>query len=235
MTIVEGLGGDVRNTLHTACDGGTGRAIFIQRLHQALVALPLGVILDHADLLPDDALLLLHRLFGEVGNGHEGEKDLQILIELLRGGEIVAGDGVGSEGVRLSTVGGQHLQGVALLGVEHLMLEVVGDACRGVQPLTIANLKAHVHAAVGSAEQSIRAAEILLGDDADLQAVGQRMAVDTFANAGIGHHHTAASFPLRKNTVSRVQLAAASRIRWGVTACKAARSSSGVSSVSVAF
>ena len=168
MAIVEGLGGNVGDALHTACDGGTGGAIYIQRLHQALVALPLGVILDHADLLPDDALLLFHRLLGEVGNGHEGEKDLQILIELLRGGEIVAGDGVGGEGVGLSTVGGQHLQGVALLGVEHLMLEVVGDACGGVQPLPVTDLKAHVHAAVRSAEQGIGAAKILLGHDADL-------------------------------------------------------------------
>ena len=50
----------------------------IQGLHHPGVELPVGVVLDHADLLADDALLLGHALLGEIGDGDEGQQDLQI-------------------------------------------------------------------------------------------------------------------------------------------------------------
>ena len=47
---------------------------------------------------------------------------------MLGGVKIVSGDGVGGEGIGLGTVFGQLLQGVAVFGVELLMLQIVGDA-----------------------------------------------------------------------------------------------------------
>ena len=47
------------------------------------------------------------------------------------------------------------LEGVALLGVEHLVLEIVGDPGGGIQPLAIER-KAHVHAAVAGGKEARR-------------------------------------------------------------------------------
>ena len=216
MAVVQGLGRDLADALHAAGDGGAGGAVVIQALHELLIALPLGVILDHADLLADDALLLLHRPVGEIGHRYEGQQDLQILIELLGGAEIVAGDGVGGEGVGLGTVFRQLLQGVALGGVEHLMLQIVGDAGGGIQPLAV-QLELHVHAAVAGGEQGVLPLEALLGHDAHRQAVGQRLPAGGLADTGIVGQHALSSFPFRKNTVSSWQLWAAFWMRSGVT------------------
>ena len=50
----------------------TRAGLVVQGLHEALIHLPLRVILDHADLLADDALLLFHTFIGEIGDGHKG-------------------------------------------------------------------------------------------------------------------------------------------------------------------
>ena len=71
-------------------------------------------------------------LLREIGHGDEGEQDLQILPEVLRGVEIVPGHGVGSKSVGLSAIFRQFLEGVALLGIEHLVLQIVGDSGRRV-------------------------------------------------------------------------------------------------------
>ena len=127
MAVVQGLCRDLADALHAAGNGGAGGTVVIQALHQLLIALPFRVILDHADLLTDDALLLLHRLVGKVGNGHKGQQDLQVLIELFGRAEIVAGNGVGGKGVGLRAVFRQLLQGVALGGIKHFMLQIVGE------------------------------------------------------------------------------------------------------------
>ena len=184
MAVVQRLCRDLADALHRAGHGGAGGAGVVQRLHQPLVHLPFRIVLDHVDLLGNDALLLLHALLGEVGHGHEGQQNLQILVEFLRGVEVVAGDGVGRKGVGLRAVFRQLLQGVARLGVEHLVLQIVGDAGGGVQPLAV-QLKAHIHAAVAGGEHGVLAAIVLLGDDEHRQAVFQRCANDLLADAGI--------------------------------------------------
>ena len=216
MAIVQRLCRDLTDTFHAAGDRRAGGTVVIQPLHQLLIALPLGIVLDHADLLPDDALLLLHRLVGKIGYGDEGQQNLQVLIELLRGAEIVTGNGVGGKGIWLRAVFCQLLQRVALGGVEHLVLQIMGDARRGVQPLSV-QLEFHIHAAVAGGKQSIFPLEAFFRYDADRQAVGQRLPPGSLTDAVIVGQHTVSSFPFRKNTVSSRQLCAAFWIRSGVT------------------
>ena len=198
VALIERLRGDMGNALHRAGNGGSGGAVLIQCLHHAGVDLPVGVILDHTDLLADDALLLGNTLIRKIGHRHEGEKDLQILLKMLRRVEIVAGHGVGGEGVGLGAVFRQFLQGVALLGVEHLMLEIVGNARRGIQPLAV-QPEPGVHAAVARGEKGVLLGVARLGHYTDLQSVGQGLPVngltDPLVKALI---HSACSFPVRK-------------------------------------
>ena len=137
MAVVEGLRRDVGDALHGSGDGGPGGGDLIESPEQPGVNLPVGVVLDHADFLADDALLLVHALLGEVGDGDEGQQNLQIFVKVVRGVEVVPGHGVGGEGVGLCAVFRQFLKGVALLGVEHLVFQIVGNSGGGVHPLAV--------------------------------------------------------------------------------------------------
>ena len=98
----------------------------------------------------------------------------------------------------MGAVLGQLLEGVALLGVEHLVLQVVGDARGGVLPLA-AQPEAEVHAAVAHGEEGVASGVEGLVDHHHLQPVAQAAAEDLFPQAGIfGQIHARASFPLRK-------------------------------------
>ena len=94
----------------------------VEGREELLVDLPVGVILHHADLLGDDAPLLVHAFLSEVGDGDKAEEDLQVLLKVLRAVEVVARQGAGGEGVGLGPVFRQVLHGAAVLGVEHLVL-----------------------------------------------------------------------------------------------------------------
>ena len=131
--------------------------------------------------------------------------------------EIVGSDGVAGVGVGLGPTPGQVLHGAAVGGVEHLVLQIVGDAGRGIQPLAV-QPEAHIHAAVAGGEEGKFPGIAGLGHHADGQAVGQGLPDGLFPDAGVGKgFHQAPSFPCRKYTVSRVTLPAAARMRSGVT------------------
>ena len=217
MAVVQGLGGDLADALHGPGHGLADGAVTVQGLHHLAIDLPLGIVLDHADLLGDDALLLLHALVGEVGDGHEGQQNPEIVVKMLGAVEIVGSDGVAGVGVGLGPTPGQVLHGAAVGGVEHLVLQIVGDAGRGIQPLAV-QPEAHIHAAVAGGEEGKFPGIAGLGHHADGQAVGQGLPDGLFPDAGVGKgFHQAPSFPCRKYTVSRVTLPAAARMRSGVT------------------
>ena len=133
---------------------------------------PVGVVLDHADLLADDPPLLLHALPGEIGDGDEGEQGPQIFLEMLGGLKIVAGDGVAGEGVGRGSVGCQLLKGVALPGVEHLVLQIVGHSGRRVVPGPI-QLEAQVHSAIIGGKEGVLLLKFRFGKDKHIQPVVQ--------------------------------------------------------------
>ena len=148
---------------------------------------------------------------------------------MLRRVEVVGRHGVGGEGIGLRAVFRQFLKGVALPGVEHLVLQVMGDARRGVQPLAIQQ-EAGVHTAVAGGEEGILLGVAGLGDHADLQAVGQLLPADLFADALVKELlHASTSFPFRKYTVSRCTVSMAWQIRSAVMVSMARASASGVS------
>ena len=192
MATVQGLGSDVGDALHGAGHGDTGGALPVQGLQHPLIDLPLRVVLDHADLLSNDALLLGHALVGEVRHRHKGQQLPQIFVKMLRAVEVVGRHGVAGEGVRLGAVFGHLLHGVSVGGVEHLVFQIVGDACRGILPCAVL-LKAQVHAAVAG---GVFPGVAGLVDHIGRQAVFQAAEGHRLVNAGIIHPH--ASFPFRK-------------------------------------
>ena len=195
MAVVKGFRRNAGDAFHRARDGGPGGGDAVEGPEHPGVDLPVGVVLDHADLLGDDALLLGDALVRKVGNGDKGQEDLQVFVKVAGGIEVVAGHGVGGKGVGLRAVFGQFLEGVALLGVEHLVLQIVGDAGGGVQP-TAVQLEANVHAAVAGGEKGVFLGVVRLGNHADFQAVGQGFPVDGLAQAFIVDGlHASASFP----------------------------------------
>ena len=110
---VQSLLRDVGDGFHRAGHAGADGVMLIQGAQQIDEHRPVGVVLDHADLLADDPPLLLHALPGEIGDRDEGEQGPQIFLEMLGGLKIVAGDGVAGEGVGRGSVGCQLLKGVA--------------------------------------------------------------------------------------------------------------------------
>ena len=71
MAVIKRLGGYLGNALDRACDLVTHGVVLVEHTHQPVIYHIPGTVLDHADLLPDYALLLAHRLVGEVGGGHK--------------------------------------------------------------------------------------------------------------------------------------------------------------------
>ena len=198
MAGVEGVRGDVGDGLDGPGDGGADGVVVVEPLQHGEEHLVLRVVLDHADLLADDALLLVHALLGEVGDGDKGEENLQVLIEFLRALEVVARDGRAGEGVGAGPVGRQVLEGVAVLGVEHLVLQEVGHPRRGVPPLAV-QLKAHVHAAVIGGEKGVALLKLRLLVHIDVQAVLQLCVKNPLPQPGVFRTvHAFSSLPFRK-------------------------------------
>ena len=176
MAVVQGLGGDAGNGLHRPGHAQADGVVLIQPLHQVGEHLPVRVVLDHADLLADDPLLLVHALLGEVGDGDEGEEGLQVLLKLLGALEVVPGDGVAGKGVGGGPVGRQLLEGVALPGVEHLVLQVVGHPGGGVVPGPV-QAEPQVHTAVVCGEKGVALLKLGLGKYKHVKAVLQHLPV----------------------------------------------------------
>ena len=234
VTVIQRLCRDVGDALHRSGNAGPGGAVPVQSPHHTDVDLPVGVVLHHADLLTDDALLLSHALLGEIGNGHKGQQNFKVFLKVVGGVEIIAGHGVGGKRVGLRAVLRQLLEGVALLGVEHLVLQIVGDARRSVQPLAV-QAEAGVHAAVSGGEKGVFLGVAGLGHHVNLQSVGQGLPVDGLSQPLVkALLHSAVSFPRRKYTVSSSTDFMALKMRSGVTFRACSASSSGVSDCPVA-
>ena len=118
---------------------------------------------------------------------------------MFRGVKVIAGHGVGGEGVGFRAVLRQFLKGVALFRVEHLVFQIVGDARRGIQPLPL-QTEARIHAAVAGCKKGVFAGKAGAGDHPDFQPVVQRHAVYGFAQTRVicDVPHASASFPCRK-------------------------------------
>ena len=91
VAAVQQLVSDVGNAFLRACNVGFHRQVVVQPAQQPEKHLPAGIVVIHGDFLADDALLLLHRLRCKVRGGDKVQQDVQRLVNIVAGGEQVAG------------------------------------------------------------------------------------------------------------------------------------------------
>ena len=116
------------------------------------------------------------------------------LVKALGAVEVVGSNVGGGEGVGGSAVGGQQVQCIAVGHIEHLVLQVVGDAGGGIAPLTVHGEAAVCSAVIGGKYRK-GGVVIGLGDNADGQTIGQSLGVQDFMYAVIvfNVHHSSSS------------------------------------------
>ena len=95
----------------------------VKALAQAGDEPPVGAVIVHLDLLPDDALLLGDGLFGEIGVPHHAQQHIQTFVQLLSGCEEVAGAVEAGERIGVGTGLRKLGESVAVLILEHFMLQ----------------------------------------------------------------------------------------------------------------
>ena len=83
-----------------------------------------------------------------------------------------------------SPVGRQILEGVAVLGIEHLVLKEVGHTGRALMPLAV-QTEFHVHAAVVGGKKGVALLKLGPPVHIDVQAVGQLRVIDFLPDAGV--------------------------------------------------
>ena len=154
-------------------------------LQQAIIRLVVGVVLAHADLLGDNALLLGHALRGEPRHGYEGQQGAQILLKAPHTVEIVARHGRGGECVGVHPIGRHALEGVPILGIKGLVLQKVGHPRRGVQPFPVLPAEAQIHPAVTGGKKSELLGVFRPHIHVDIQSIGQQAVADALAQRGI--------------------------------------------------
>ena len=98
----------------------------IQTLAQAGDEPPVRAVIVHLYLLPDDALLFGDGLLGKVGMPHHAQQHVKALVQLFRGRKEVAGAVEGRESIGIRAGLGELCKGIAVLILEHLVLEEMG-------------------------------------------------------------------------------------------------------------
>ena len=86
---IERLGRDLRDALDRTGHGVARAVARHQAAHQVAPYGAVGVVVSHADLLRDDALLLFHRLRREIRSGHEMQQHSQVLLKMLGALKII--------------------------------------------------------------------------------------------------------------------------------------------------
>ena len=104
MAVIKCIGAYLRDALDAACHLIADGVVLIQHTHEPVVDDIAGVVLDHAYLLSDDALLLLHGLVGEVGGGDKLQQHAQVFLKARGAVKIIGGHAAGGEGVGLGSV-----------------------------------------------------------------------------------------------------------------------------------
>ena len=107
---VERLGAAVKhlrrqlgNALDRAGDVVPQRVVRIQAAEQCIQQPPVGAVIVHLDLLPDDALLLGDGGLGKPRLAHHAQQNVKVFVDLLRGGEEIAGAVIAGKGVGRGT------------------------------------------------------------------------------------------------------------------------------------
>ena len=128
IALVQKVCRDVGDGLLGAGDVDLHRVFVVEGLEQVEEDLPARLVEVHADLLPDDALFLLHRCLREVGVLDEVEEDLEVLLEVGRAGEEVTGAVEGRVCVGAGTGLREPFEGIQFFAFKEFVLEEVGRA-----------------------------------------------------------------------------------------------------------
>ena len=102
---------------------------------------------------------------------------------MVGGFKVISGDGGTGKGVGRRPVSRQILKGIALLGVKHLVLQVMGHPGGGVPPGPVL-AEAYVHASVVGGKEGVALFKLRLGEHKHRQAVFQLLPVHGLPQAG---------------------------------------------------
>ena len=135
--VVQHGGRDLGNALHRARDIAADGVAVVQALEQAGDEPPVRAVIVHFDFLPDDALLLGDGLLGKVGVAYHAQQHVQAFVQLLGGGEQVAGAVKAGKGVGVGTGLCVLGKGIAVLVLEHFVLQKMRHARRQMHRLPV--------------------------------------------------------------------------------------------------
>ena len=121
--VVQHLRRDLCNAFHRARNVAADGVAVIQALAQAGDEPPVGAVIIHFDLLPDDALLLGDGLLSKVGTAHHAQQHIQAFVQLLGGGKQVTGAVKAGKGIGVGTGLGELCKGIAVLILKHLVFQ----------------------------------------------------------------------------------------------------------------
>ena len=119
---------DLADGLGSAEDGHADGVLGIHRGHQILKHPGGGFVGSHTDLLIDDAPLLFHAFFGEIGGGNKFQQQFQAIVEMFRAGKIVGGEIVAGKCVDHSAHGGKFRADIPARQIEQLVLQIMSHA-----------------------------------------------------------------------------------------------------------
>ena len=135
--VVQHGGRDLGNALHRARDVAADGVAVVQTLEQAGDEPPVRAVVVHFDFLSDDALLLGDGLLGKIGVPYHAQQHVQAFVQLLGGGEQVAGAVKAGKGVGVGTGLCVLGKGVAVLVLEHFVLQKMRHTRRQMHRLAV--------------------------------------------------------------------------------------------------
>ena len=166
----------------------------IQAGRQIFKDAAVGIVQMHADLLIDDADLLLNALLCEIGSGDELQQQFQRAFKVFGAGNIVGGHIIAGEGIGARTQRSQFRRHIPITGkIEHFMLQKMGDA------VTDADFSAfQFELRMDGAEIRYKISKFLrkagTGIHHNRQTVGQLPSVQFFTQSGIFSDHDCTPF-----------------------------------------
>ena len=135
--VVQHGGRDLGNAFHRARDVAADGVAVVQALEQAGDEPPVRAVIVHFDFLPDDALLLGDGLLGKVGVAYHAQQHVQAFVQLLGGGEQVAGAVKAGKCVGVGTGLCVLGKGIAVLVFEHFVLQKMRHTRRQMHRLPV--------------------------------------------------------------------------------------------------
>ena len=164
-----------------------------------MIGLPPGLILNHADFLPNDPLLFIHTFLGKIGNRNKLQQGPQIVPKLIRALKVISGNRRTGKSIGRGSRGGECLQCVpSIRRVKHLVLQIMCNSHWRVQPLPIF-LKPGIHPAVPGGKERIVLSKLRLRKHKNPQPIFQRLLENGLSDSRIVSfdHHNQPSFPCR--------------------------------------